>query len=301
MEVLLKVMITGGSGFLGSHVAETLSQEGHQVTVFDKERSPYLRSDQEMRVGNILIQEEIEAALNGTEIIYHFAALSDLDVCKTKPYKAMEINVLGTVNLLEAARKKGVKKIIFASSIYVYSRTGSFYRVSKHACEELLEVYKEQYNLDYTILRFGTLYGTRSDESNSVYRYLKSALNDKKIKFQGSGEEIREYIHVKDASEICAKVIGGEYSSKAYTTTGHHRVKVVELLQMIQEILGGNVEISYDKGVNASHYNQTPYSYVPKVGHKIISNTYYDIGQGLIEMLGQIDQSPKEFEYTLEQ
>ena len=90
--------------------------------------------------------------------------------------ETVRLNVLGCANLLEAARQAGAKQFVFASTIYVSSESGGFYRASKQACELLVEEYQRQFGLDYTILRYGTLYGGRTDERNSVHRYLRQAL-----------------------------------------------------------------------------------------------------------------------------
>jgi UDP-glucose 4-epimerase len=284
-----KILVTGGSGFLGSHIADALSDQGHEVTLLDIKRSSFKRSDQKEILCNVMDPEAIRNAVKGQDFVFHLAAVSDIDVAENQPFETIQVNVLGTINLLEACRNEKVERVIFASSIYVYSRTGGFYRISKHACELLLEEYRERFGLDYTILRFGTLYGTRSDDHNSVYRYLKEALQTGKIIFKGTGEEVREYIHVKDSARICCKILEPQFAGQNLILTGPHRVKVTELLQMMREILSFKVEIVHDpKNIN-SHYIQTPYSYLPRVGQKISSETYSDIGQSLIEILEEID------------
>ena len=198
----LSILVTGGSGFLGSHIADALSDAGHDIKIFDIKNSLYLKQGQKMIVGDILDAEIVNTAMKGIDIVFHMAALADIDEAHNKPFDTMKINVVGTANILESARQNGVKRVAFASTIYVHSRAGSFYRVSKHACELLLEAYHERFGLDYTILRFGTLYGTRANKTNSVYRLLHEALVTGKIDFYGSGNEVREYIHVLDAAKI---------------------------------------------------------------------------------------------------
>ena len=135
-------IVFGGSGFLGSHVADALSESGHIVTLFDQRPSPYLRSDQTMVVGNIMDIGQVQSVLRNQEIVYHFAGLTDLDQASNKPLESVNQNILGTVHLLDAAVASGVKRFVFASTIYVNSYSGSFYRISKHACELLYEEYK---------------------------------------------------------------------------------------------------------------------------------------------------------------
>ena len=181
-----------------------------------------------------------------------------------------------------------IKRVIFSSSIYVYSQTGGFYRVSKHCCELLLEEYFKRYGVIYTIIRFGTLYGTNSDSTNSVYRYLKQALQKKKIKAEGTGEEVREYIDVRDAADICVEVLKDKYEGETLVLTGQNRMRLAELLEVISEILNNNVNIEYGRK-ESSHYKYTPYSYIPRAGKKLVMNSYRDLGQGLVEILEGLD------------
>jgi len=294
MDNKKNILITGGAGFLGSHIADALTSAGHKVKIFDLAESDYLKDGQEMIVGDILDADAVDKATEGADIVFHMAALADIDVAYNKPVDTIRVNVLGTTNVLESARKNKVERVIFGSTIYVYSMTGSFYRVSKHAGELLLEEYKERYGLDYTILRFGTLFGTRSNRQNSVYKYLSEAFTTGKIDFYGTGEEVREYIHVSDAADICVKILDADFAGQTLILTGHYRIKLKEMLHMIKEILGNNIEIKIKPDQSKSHYTQTPYSYIPRVGKKIVMNTYSDLGQSLVEILDNMNSNKME-------
>ncbi len=289
VKVGKRILVTGGSGFLGSHICDSLSDAGHEVNIFDLKKSAYLKKSQKMILGDVLKAKEINKACRGIDIIFHLAALANMDAAHNQPYNTMNINVLGTVNVLEAARENKVKRVMFASTIYVNSRTGSFYRVSKHAGELLLEAYHQRYGLDYTILRFGTLYGPRSNENNSVFKYLKEALLTGKIDFMGTGDEVREYIHVRDAALVCTRILADEFKGETLILTGHHRMRLREFMEIINEILSNKVKVNYHPEESRSHYNQTPYSYIPNIGKKIITDTYCDFGQSLLEILHEID------------
>lgn len=285
----LNILVTGGAGFLGSHIADELTGEGHNVTLLDTVQSPYLSQEQNMIIADILDYDVVHNAMKDIDVVFHLAALADIDAAQDRPLDTMKINVLGTTHVLEAVRQNKVKRIIFASTIYVYSRTGSFYRVSKHACELLFEEYHERFGLDYTILRFGTLYGTRANESNSIYRLLREALTTNKIEFYGTGKEVREYIHVVDAAKLCVEILDEKFKAQTLVLTGHNRMKLVEILDMINEILGNKIKIIYHNQESKSHYTQTPYSYIPRIGKKIVCNPYCDLGQSLVEILHEID------------
>ncbi|MBU0591893.1 NAD(P)-dependent oxidoreductase [Candidatus Micrarchaeota archaeon] len=286
-----KVVVFGGGGFIGSHVADELTARGCEVTIFDIKKSRYVQDKQKMVVGDMLDPEKVLDTIKGTDYVYNFAGVSDLQSATTMPVETIKYNILGTANILEACRQANVKRFVFASTIYVYSERGGFYRCSKQATELYIEEYKRKYGLDFTILRYGTVYGPRTDERNSIYRYLKQALVEKKIEWVGTGDELREYIHVKDVAKLSVDILDGDYKNQHINITGHHPTKFMDMLATINEILGGKVEIKLKKPEpGGSHYNMTPYSFSPKIGKKLVANPYTDLGQGLLEVLEEIQK-----------
>ena len=293
----MKVMVFGGSGFLGSHVADELTERGHEVKIYDLQPSPYQREGQEMIVGDILDKDKVFRAVEGCDAVYNFAGIADLDTAITQPIDTINQNILGNALILDASVKAGTKRFVYASTIYVYSSLGGFYRCSKQAAELYIEEYQKRYGLGFTILRYGTLYGPRADERNSVYRYLKQALLQGKIIGYGTGEELREYIHVRDAAKLSVDILSEEFKNKYVVITGHHPIKFREMLSTIKEMLGGKVEIEFRPPAEdtryGAHYTITPYSFVPKIGQKLVSNYYIDLGQGLLECLHEISTKAK--------
>lgn len=281
----MKITVIGGSGFVGSHVADRLSDQGYEVIIYDLRKSPYLRKDQKMVIGDILDRKKIEDTINGSEYVYHFAGLADIHEAQLKPVKTVEYNVLGTIYILEACRKSNVKRFIYASTIYVYSDHGSFYRSSKQSCELFIENYQQIYNLDYTILRFGSLYGERANQFNFIQTILRQAFLEGKIQRKGSGNEIRDYIHVLDAAKLSADILSTEYANSYMMITGEQTMKVRDLLTMIQEILNYEIEIEYLDEKIEEHYEITPYSFKPKVAKKIVPDYYHDLGQGILDCI----------------
>jgi len=287
----MKVIVFGGSGFLGSHVADALSNAGHQVTIFDVQHSPYLREDQKMIVGDILDEGAVSRAITGQEAVYHLAGIADIDECARRPVDTVRYNVLGTVILLEASRNAGIKRFVFAGSVYVYSESGSFYRSSKQACELFIENYHRLYAMPYTIVRYGSLYGERSDERNSIYRIIKEALSTGKIIYHGTGEELREYIHVQDAAQSSVTILQPEFENQHLILTGNQTMRYHDLLEMIKEMLGGKVTIEYLPKTSDTHYTITPYNFSPRLGKKLVSNPHIDMGQGLLSCMHEIYHS----------
>ena len=167
------VVVIGGSGFLGSFTADELSSRGYNVTIFDSNESKWIKDNQEIKLGNILDLEVLKQVFTGIDIVYHFAGISDIKEAADKPYETININVMGTTCILEALRSVGVKRFVFASTMYVYSPYGSYYRASKQAAETIIEAYSEAYDIQYTFLRYGSLYGPRSQDWNGLRRYIK--------------------------------------------------------------------------------------------------------------------------------
>lgn len=285
----MKAVVIGGSGFLGSHVADDLSRRGHSVNVFDMVQSRFIQEGQTMVLGDILDPDQVSEAVKGQDVVYNFAGIADLDDAKTKPLETARLNIMGNINVMDACVSQKVKRFVYASSIYVYSEKGGFYRCSKQASEVYLEEYGRRLGLAYTVLRYGTLYGTRSDERNSIYRYLVEALETGKITCSNP-EEVREYINVKDAASLSVDVIESEhFRNQCIILTGHYNMKVQDMMLMIREILCDKVDIEIIEKKNPKdHYTYTPYSYAPKIGKKLVSNYYTDMGQGLLECMSEI-------------
>lgn len=286
-----KAVVTGGSGFLGSHIADELSGRGFQVTILDRHASPWRRSDQEMVVGDILSEDDVQKAVTGADCVFHLAGFSDLNAARTQPLETARLNIEGTINLLEASRRAGVRRFVFASTVYVYSREGGFYRCSKQACEAYIEEFGHGFDLPYTILRYGSLYGPRSDERNGVYRLLLQAMRGETIRHHGTPEDAREYIHVEDAARLSADALEERFENHHLVLTGQHPMRVRDLFTMFSEILGRGVNVEYEETSEdepGGHYSVTPYSFHPRVGRKLTTNLSVDMGQGILQILEEI-------------
>ena len=131
----MNTVVFGGSGFLGSHVADVLTDAGHQVKIFDKKPSLYIRADQTMVVGDVLDSEAVLSAVENCDYVYNFAGIADLDDASTKPVDTLQLNVYGNTLLLDACAKAGCKRFVYASTIYVYSEKGGFYRIRARLSE----------------------------------------------------------------------------------------------------------------------------------------------------------------------
>lgn len=287
----MKAVVFGGAGFLGSHVADALTGRGYDVTIFDLRPSPYASDRQRTIVGDIMDTALVRSVLADADVAYQFADMADLDDATTKPADTIRRNVLGTASVLDAVVEANVARFVYASTVYVYSDLGGFYRCSKQAGEIYVEEYERQYGLNYTILRYGSLYGPRADLRNSLYRYLKQALLEHRIQYAGLQTDVREFIHVRDAARLTVDVLAEEFKGRHIIISGHHPTRATDLLKMIEEILNHELKIEYADTPNLAHYAITPYSFTPKVADKLVSTCYVDMGQGLLECLNEIHAS----------
>jgi len=287
----MQVFVAGGSGFLGSYVVDQLVERGHNVTIFDVRPPAQASSRVRFVQGSILDAAAVSAAAAGCEVVYNFAGLADLNDSIDKPVETVSLNVIGNLNVLEAARVHRAKRFIYASSIYVFSHKGAFYGASKKASELIIEQYGEQYDLNYTIIRYGSVYGERADTNNRIYRILRQALLEKKISFPGDGLEEREYIHGRDAAKLSVDVLENDaYRKQNVILTGIERFKYSELLAMIREMMNNDVQIEMLGDEYKGHYVLTPYSFSPRIGLKLVNNPGIDFGQGLLDCLNHLYQ-----------
>jgi UDP-glucose 4-epimerase len=287
-----KVVVLGGSGFLGSYVADELTRRGYNVVVADIAPSKYLQTNQKFIKVDILNIDDIKNAIVDATYIYNFVALANLDEAIHKPIETFNINVIGNLNVLEACRQQGdIERFIFASSAYALSNEGSFYGISKHSAEKITEEYYKRYGLKYTIIRYGSLYGERASNNNYIYNLLYDALTTGVLKYKGDGQDIREYIHAADAAKLSVDIIeDDQYVNEHVILTGVEKMKRIELLTMINEIMGNKLEIKQIDDSNMGHYKITPYAFHPTLAKKLVANPFIDLGQGLLDCIKTISE-----------
>ncbi len=281
----MKIVVFGGAGFVGSHVCDKLTDAGNDVVIYDIVNSPYLRPGQIMIKGDILDETSVREVVQGASVVFNFAGIADIGEANSRPVDTVKYNILGNTNVLEACRQAKVNRYVFASSIYVYSDSGGFYRCSKQACETYIENYREAFGLEYTILRYGSLYGPRADTRNAIYRFVKEAMEKGTITYYGTPEALREYIHVEDAAHCSVEILKPEYANQHIVITGHQQMIVGNVLRMIAEMLGRDIKFNFQDDRTNTHYTITPYSFNPRVGKKMAPSLQVDLGQGVLRVI----------------
>lgn len=270
---------------MGSHVADALTNAGYETVVFDKKRSQYLRPDQTMIVGDLADAAAVDAALHNVNFVFHFGAIADIQDCADDPVAAARVNVLGTVTMLESARRHGVERFVFSSSAYIYSRHGGFYRASKQGAEAFVSSFSEAGGPPFTIIRFGSLYGRRAGPMNRIHRMIGEALKSGSISFPGHGDAMREFIHVADAAKLCVNVLDPRYANKHVLATGFERFRVKDVALMIKEILARDIQIEFAEGEPPGHYLMTPFTFRPEMAEKMMVTDFVEFGHGLLDCI----------------
>jgi UDP-glucose 4-epimerase len=293
----MKALVTGGSGFLGHHIVKELLKHRIETIVYDVCEPSGIPAEGNIPSlctyvkGDVLDCEQITEAMQGCDYVFHTAAIADVDEARKIPKKTMEVNVIGTTNCLDAARETGVKRFLFASTVYVSGNRGSFYRLSKQTCESLCKIYNEEFGLEYTVLRYGSLYGRDPNHWNFIYGVCKSLLTTGEFTYSSSPNAVREYIHINDAVRETVQIASDlQFANKAVLITGHQRMKMKEFFDMVQEILGKEVKIHYAPTGNNPHYIITPYSFEIDVPVRINLSTYVDISEGILDCLKEVQK-----------
>lgn len=247
----MAVLVTGGSGFIGSHVVDKLVDKGMDVVIFDIAR-PH-RDDVKFIKGNITSQDELNSALHGVENVYHIAAASDINKVAEHPVDAVNLNILCTARVLEAARLNDVERMLFASSYFVDSGKGHLYTTTKKASEMICSDYYTLYGMPYTILRYGTAYGPRSRGEDVISLFVKRAMSGEPLEIHGTGMQSRNFIYVEDLADGNVAALSDIAKNKTYTLQGRRAVTIQELAELVTRIL--------DEGLNFKFGSKRPDDY----------------------------------------
>lgn len=256
----MKILVTGGAGFIGSHIVDKLIEQGNEVIVVDNLSTGYrenINPKAKFYQTDITSKDLHEVfSIEKPQYVFHQGAQTDVQTSLKDPtYDAM-VNIIGTINVLEECRKNGVEKIIYASSAAGYGNNLnlplkeeeginplSFYGVSKHTPEHYFPIYQELYNLEYTILRYANVYGPRqiSKGEGGVVAIFTSMMTDKKQpKIFGDGKQTRDFIYVEDLADANIKAIKNG-NGEIINISSQKQTSVIDLFKIINELLGDSL------------------------------------------------------------
>jgi len=260
----MKYVITGGAGFIGSHIAQTLAQD-HEVIVIDNLFSGNLKNIQEFPVifknGDITDLQFLKSTFDEADGIFHQAAITSVPRSVKNPLPTNEVNILGTLNVLIAARDMNVKKVVYASSSSIYGDTEilpkkenftpnplSPYGVSKLAGEQYCKVFSELYGLQTVSLRYFNVFGPRQDPKSEysavIPKFISKIINRESPTIFGDGSQTRDFTYVKDVVQANIKAMKGS-TSGIFNIAYNQQISLNTLALMIMDIIGFQIPITY--------------------------------------------------------
>jgi UDP-glucose 4-epimerase len=257
----MKIAVTGGSGFIASHVVDYLLKEGHEVVVIDHRVRPH-RTDVQFEDIDILNLSALIQATKGCEYVFHLAAVSNVNYAHKYPVYTVDLNITGTANVLEAARLNGIGRVFFASTVWIYTGTrgngllseeepfylpdaGHIYTSSKIASEMIIHNYWQLYRQPFTILRYGIPYGPRMREELVIPIFIRKALKGEPIMIQGDGSQYRNYVYIDDLARAHLLAMSERAENQVYNLEGARKITVKEVARTINKVLGGGVKIEH--------------------------------------------------------
>jgi UDP-glucose 4-epimerase len=252
----MRVLVTGGAGFIGSHVVDRLLAAGMAPRIFDVRQSEHHAAEEvDTVLGDLLDRPALQTAMKGCDAVVHLAAAADVDDVALRPAEAEAVNARGTLNVLEAARGAGVARVVYASTIWVYgSATGTvdedhtvelpehLYTATKLAGEMYCRSYQALYGLDCTVLRFGIPYGPRARPAGVIPIFVRKALAGEPVTIAGEGLQSRRFVYVEDLAEGVVRGLGPQAGGRVYNLVGEESVTVRGIADAVGDLLGG-VEI----------------------------------------------------------
>jgi UDP-glucose 4-epimerase len=259
-----KYVITGGAGFIGSHIAEHLSKEGHQVIVLDSLRTGFEYNLNELNIqfekGDIRDKDLVEDLIKDANGVFHLAALVSVPESLLSIKECIDINTLGTINILEAARKNTNCKVVLSSSAANYGNNPILpkvetmtpepmtpYAVTKLDGEFYLKMYNDQWNLPTASLRYFNVFGPRQNPQSAyaaaVPIFINKALQNQSLIIYGDGSQTRDFIFVKDI--VKANILASKVGNETYNVALGHSTSILELAQKIIEITNSKSQIKF--------------------------------------------------------
>jgi len=249
------VLITGGSGFIGSHVVDKLVEYGYNVRVFDKVE-PHI-DNVEWFKGDLLDSHHLLEACVDVEVIYHLAAIADVNVALSHPELCLQVNEQGTLNLLRAATAREAERFVLASTTWVYGKRNEpvdeetsiqppdhIYTKTKIGQEHLVNSWEAHFGLPYTILRYGIPYGPRMRSNMVISIFTRRAMKGQPITIYGDGKQGRCFIYVEDLAEGNIKALTTQGKNQVFNIAGNEFVTINQMVSNLKKVYR-DMNISY--------------------------------------------------------
>jgi UDP-glucose 4-epimerase len=260
---MTRILVTGGSGFIGSHVVDKLAEAGFEPRIYDLRPSEHHEPGSvDTVVGDLFDADALRAAMEDCDAVVHLAAYADVGVVAEQPISAEECNARGTLAVLESARATGTR-VIYGSTIWVYGNSGDgvidedspiglpdhLYTASKLAGEMYCTSYAELYDVPCTILRFGIPYGPRARPSAVIPIFVSKALEGEPLTIAGDGQQTRRFVYVEDLAEGVVAGLERGVDGRVYNLAGDETVTIRELAEVVSDLVG-DTEIVHTPGRN---------------------------------------------------
>ena len=250
----MKTVVTGGCGFIGSHVVDKLVAAGHEVTVYDATPRPW-RDDVRYVAGDVLDPVAVADVLADAEVVFHLAGMSNVDVAALNPLATVKLNVEGTAVIADAARQRGDLRVVLASTVWVFgaaagdgtvdetayidlARSGHLYTSSKIAAEMVLHSYAALYDLPFTVLRYGVPYGPRMRDELVIAKFVAKALAGEALTVAGDGKQTRNFVYVEDLADAHVLALEPSAVNETFALDGPEEVSIRQVAETVASLVG---------------------------------------------------------------
>ncbi len=258
----MKILVTGGSGFIGSHLVDVLIEQGQDVVIYDLVAPCYGQKCGYVK-GDVNDLEKLVTSTKGFDMIYHLAAEANVNRFYESPIFSNFVTSNSTINAAECARRNNIKRVLLASTEWIYGSIAGkdedyiteetpyaqnpdhLYTSSKIASELFLKNYKTLYGVNYTIIRYGIPFGERARAETVTAIFLNKILNNDEITIHGNGSQTRQFIYVRELAEGNAACLKPEGENQIFNINGIEKISVLQIVKTLEEILNKKAKVRF--------------------------------------------------------